>query len=397
MCLASYHAELQIVKVVQLHNTPHAKGGQAWFGAGILRPLDSLLLAVPMAFAIYLVPAWKNDPLLFLVAGSAIIPLAAWLSRATLHLSDRAGPGLGGLLNATLGNAPELILSLVALSKGLTVLVKASVTGSIIGNILLVLGISILAGGMRFSHQRFNETGTRTAATSLGLAVIALIIPTIFRMATERQRGGLPVFASQNLSLAVAIVLFATYLLWLVFSLISHKDLFAGEISGDVAANREEKSIWPIWKALTILAVSAILIAVMSEFLSGAVEPFCEKLGLTQAFVGVIIIAILGNATESTAVLVALKNKMDLSLAITIGASLQIALLIIPVLVFASYLFGQPMTLELSLPEVSALALAVCIVLFISGDGECNWLEGVQLIAVYLTIAIFFYFLPELS
>ena len=394
ICLASHSAELESVKVSQPHNMSH---GQARLGAGILRPLDSLLLAVPMAFAIYLVPAWNNDPLLFFVSGSAIIPLAAWVGRATEHLSDRAGPGLGGLLNATVGNAPELILSLVALSKGLTVLVKASVTGSIITNILLVLGISILAGGMRFPHQRFNQTGTRTAATSLGLAVIALVIPTVFRVATGGQRGGLPVFASRNLSLAVAIVLFATYLLWLLFSLITHKQLFAGEIPGDGEPNRDEKPVWPISKAVIILAVSAILIAVMSDFLSGAVEPFCESLGLTQAFVGVIIVAILGNASESTAVLVALKNKMDLCLVITIGASLQIALFVIPALVFASYIFGRPMTLELSVPEVSALALAVGIVILISGDGECNWLEGAQLLAVYVIIAIFFFFLPEFS
>jgi Ca2+:H+ antiporter len=374
---------------------PANKEYQTWIGFGMLRPLDWLLLAVPIGFVLRLVPAWKNETLLFFVAGFAIIPLAAWIGRATEHLSERAGPGIGGLLNATLGNAPELILSLVALSKGLTVVVKASITGSIIGNILLVLGTAILAGGMRFPHQRFNQTGTRIAATSLSLAVIGLIIPTIFHTATERQRGGWSSLAAQNLSVAVAVVLFATYVLWLVFSLITHRDLYDAENLGDGRPDEAKRSAWSISKAVTILGIAAILIAVMSDFLSGSVEAACKSLGLTQVFVGVIIVAIVGNASESTAVLVALRNKMDLSLGITIGATLQIALFITPVLVFASYLFGRPMTLEFSLPEVVAVALAVGIVVLISGDGECNWLEGAQLLAVYLIIAIFFFFLPE--
>src|SRR5208283_4293475 len=374
---------------------PVRKEDRGWFSFGMLRPLDWLLLGVPAAFVIQLIPAWKNETLLFFIAGIAIIPLAAWLGRATEHLSDRAGPGIGGLLNATLGNAPELILSLVALSKGLTVLVKAAITGSIIGNILLMLGTAILAGGMRFPHQRFNQTGTRTAATSLGLAAIGLIIPTIFHVATERQPGGWSSLAAQSLSVAVAVVLFATYLLWLVFSLITHKNLFAGVNLGDGGSGEENKSAWPMSTAVTILAIAAVLIAVMSEFLSSTVEAACKSLGLTEVFVGVVIVAIVGNASESSAVLVALNNKMDLSLGIAIGATLQIALFITPVLVFASYLFGHPMTLEFSLPEVVAVALAVGIVVLISGDGESNWFEGAQLLAVYLIIAIFFFFLPE--
>jgi Ca2+:H+ antiporter len=344
---------------------------------------------------IHLTGARTNETLLFFTAGTAIVPLAGWLCRATEHLSKRAGPGVGGLLNATLGNAPELILSLVALSKGLTVVVKASLTGSIIGNLLLMLGSAMLAGGMRFPHLRFNQTGARTAATSLGLAVIGLLVPTIFRMVTERQPGGRSSLAAQNLSVTVATVLFATYALWVVFSLITHKNLFAGEISGCGEPDGVNESTWPIPKAVAILTVSAILIAVMSEFVAGSVEAACKSLGLTQVFAGVIMVAVVGNASESTAVLVALKNQMDLSLGITIGASLQIALFITPVLVFASYAFGLPMTLEFPIPEVAAVALAVGIVTLISGDGECNWFEGAQLLAVYLIIATFFFFLPE--
>jgi Ca2+:H+ antiporter len=369
------------------------KGHSSRFGR--LRPLDWLLTAIPVAFLVQFIPAWKNETLLFFIAGLALIPLAAWLGRATEHLSARAGPGIGGLLNATLGNAPELILSLVALSKGLSVVVKASITGSIIGNILLVLGTAILAGGMRFPHQRFNQTGTRVAATSLTLAAIGLIIPTIFHLATERQPGDWSRQATENLSVAVAVVLFVTYVLWLVFSLKTHRDLFTGENPDDQLLNEAKTSAWPLAKAVTILAIAALLIAVMSEFLSGSVEAACKSLGLTEVFAGVIIVAAISNASESTAVMVALKNKMDLSLGIAIGSSLQIALFITPILVFASYLFGNRMTLEFSLPEVAALSLAVGIVVLISGDGECNWFEGAQLLAVYLVIAIFFFFLPN--
>jgi Ca2+:H+ antiporter len=359
-----------------------------------LQPLDSLLLAVPLAFLIHFVPGWKNETLLFFTSGTALIPLAAWLGRATEHLSARAGPGIGGLLNATLGNAPELILSLAALSKGLIVIVKASITGAILGNILLVLGTAILAGGTRYPHQRFNQTATRVGATSLTLAVIGLIIPTIFHAATARQSDDWSSRATQNLSLAVAVVLFVTYLLWLVFSLITHRDLFMGTDLGDLAIKERQKSAWAAPKALLVLALAGVFIAVMSEFLAGSAEAACQSLGLTEVFAGVIIIAVIGNASEFTAVLAALRNEMDLSLSIAVGSSLQIALFITPVLIFASYLFGLQMTLEFSLPEVAALSLAVGIVVLISGDGECNWFEGAQLLAVYLIIAVLFFFLP---
>jgi Ca2+:H+ antiporter len=370
------------------------KEGQAGLSFFRLRLLDWLLLAVPLAFFVHFVPAWKNETLLFFLSGVALIPLAAWLGRATEHLSARAGPGIGGLLNATLGNAPELILSLAALSKGLIVVVKASISGAILGNILLVLGTAILAGGTRFPHQRFNQTATRIAATSLILAVIGLIIPTIFHVATERQPGDWSSHARQDLSLAVAVVLFVTYLLWLVFSLITHRDLFMGTDLGDVAISEPKKSDWSVPKAFMVLGLAAIFIAVMSEFLAGSVEAACQALGLTEVFAGVIIVAIIGNASEFTAVVAAFKNQMDLSLSIAVGSSLQIALFITPVLLFSSYFFGLPMTLEFSLPEVAALSLAVGIVVLISGDGECNWFEGAQLLAVYLIIAVLFFFLP---
>lgn len=361
-------------------------------GGGMFQPLDWLLLAVPAAFAVRYVPGWRNDTLLFIIAGLAIIPLAGWMGRATGHLSVRSGPGIGGLLNATFGNAAELIIALMALNKGLIGVVKASITGSIICNILLVVGASMLAGGVRFEQQTFNKTASRTAATSLSLAAIALIVPTIFHISADRHPEGWSPHAERSLSLAIAVVLFVTYVLWLLFSLVTHKALFSGP---DVPAEKETAA-WSAGRAVTALAVTAVLVAFMSEFLVGSVEAARESLGLTEVFVGVIIVAIIGNAAEhSTAVMSALKNKMDLSLGIAIGSSLQIALFVTPVLIFASYLLGRPMSLEFSLPETASVALAVWIVVEISGDGECNWLEGVQLLSVYFIIGLLFFFLPE--
>ena len=381
-------------------NAANASQSNSWFKA--IQPLDFLLIAVPVALAIRWVPAWRNDTVLFFVAGLAVIPLAGWMGRATEHLGARSGPGIGGLLNATFGNAAELIIALMALSQGLVGVVKASITGSIVGNVLLVLGAAMVAGGTRFSRQTFNRTAARVSATSLVLAAIGLVIPTVFHLAADQQPGSWSPAAEQRLSLAIAIVLLATYVLSLVFSLVTHKDLYTGEGDGlqahpqAHAHHHAHADTWPVSKALIVLAVATTMVAVISELLVGSVEAAREQLGLTEVFVGVIVVAIVGNAAEhSTAVTVAFKNKMDLSLGIAIGSSVQIALFVTPVLVFASYAIGQPMNLEFSLPEIAAVLLSVWIVAEISGDGECNWLEGVQLLSVYLIIAILFYFLPE--
>lgn len=363
-------------------------------GLAAIGPLDWLFLAVPAAFAIRFVPAWNNGTILFFVSGLAIIPLARWMSRATESLGERTGYGIGGLLNATFGNAPELIIALMALSKGLISVVKASIIGSILSNLLVVLGISMLAGGMRFQHLRFNQTGLRVAATCLTLATIGLIIPTVFHLSCEHRAAPLPPEAEQYLSLAIAAVLLATYGLWLGFSLITHKELFLGQRPVEAELGEVKKPDWSLSKSILILALTTLGIAILSEFLAGSVEATCQSLGLTEVFVGVIIISIIGNAGESAAILVALKNKMDLSLSITIGSSLQIALFVTPLLVLLSCLLGHPMTLEFSLPEIAALVLAVGIVVLISGDGECNWMEGALLLAVYLIIALLFFFLP---
>lgn len=356
--------------------------------------LDFLLVAVPVAIALRYVSSWRNDTLLFIVAALAIVPLAGWMGRATEQLAAHSGSGIGGLLNATFGNAAELIIGLVALSKGLTGIVKASITGSIIGNLLLVLGASILAGGLRHPKQIFNQTAARVSATSLGLAGIALLIPTVFHVAATERSSGRTAAIEARLSVAIVLVLFLTYFLSLIFHLVTHRELFEGTAS----TGENDEPPWPLWQSITALALATALVAWLSEFLVGSIETARHALGLTEIFVGVVVIAFVGNAAEhSTAVWSAWKNKMDLSLGIATGSSLQMALFVTPVLVLASYAFGTPMNLEFSLPEIASIIFSIWIVGKISGDGESNWFEGVQLLALYLIIALLFFFLPALG
>jgi Ca2+:H+ antiporter len=372
-----------------------------------MRPrLDWLLVFVPIAIALRFVPALENPTALFIVSCLAIIPLAGWMGRATEHLAEHLGQGIGGLLNATFGNAAELIIALFALSKGLMGVVKASITGSIIGNVLLVLGLSFLSGGVKFRKQEFNRTAAGVSATALTLAAIALVIPTIFHHAAATvpvAQGGWTAEKEQGLSLAIAIVLFLTYALTLFFSLVTHRELFGGgsEVSAGEELSRMEAEMgghapWSIGKSVGVLLGATAFVALISEFLVGAVESARGSLGLTEVFVGVIVVAIIGNAAEhSSAILMALRNKMDISIGIAIGSSLQIALFVAPLLVFASYLFGTPMNFEFTVPEVVAVVVSIIIVEQISSDGESNWLEGVQLLSVYAVLAILFYFLPD--
>jgi len=314
------------------------------------------------------------------------------MGRATEVLAARMGEGAGGLLNATFGNAAELIIAVIALSKGLSGVVKASIAGSIIGNILLVLGLSILCGGTKYSEQRFNRTGARTSTISLSLAAIALIIPTVFHVTAERSPSGWSPIMEQRLSLAIAVVLFITYFCVLGFSLKTHRHFFQGTES----ELEEKDEHWSRGKAIMVLLVSTAFVALLSEFLVGTIESIRATFGITETFVGIIVVAIIGNAAEhSTAILMALKNKMDLSVGIAIGSSLQIALFVAPLLLFVSYLLGKPMNLEFSQPEVFAVVASVYILFQISGDGETNWIEGVQLLSVYVILGILFFYLPE--
>jgi Ca2+:H+ antiporter len=347
---------------------------------------------VPLAILLRFWPGGISPTALFVCSALGIIPVAGWIGRATETLAGRVGEGLGALLNATFGNAAELIIAGIALSKGLTNVVKASITGSIIGNVLLVLGLSILMGGTKYKEQRFNRTAARTSVISLSLAAIGLIIPTVFHLAADSSPGGWSALVEQKLSLAIAVVLFLTYFCMLGFSLWTHKHFFQG-----AHAHAEERARqWSRGKAVTILVISTAVVALLSEFLVGTIENVRDSVGLTEVFVGVIVVAIVGNAAEhSAAILMAMKNKMDLSVGIAIGSSLQIALFVAPVLIFLSYLFGRPMNLEFTMPEVVAVVASVYILFQISGDGETNWIEGIQLLSVYLILGILFFYLPE--
>ncbi|MEO6223529.1 MAG: calcium/proton exchanger [Vicinamibacterales bacterium] len=360
---------------------------------------DWLLIFIPVAFGFRYVPVWHNETALFIVSALAIIPIAGWMGHATEQLAHRVGEGIGGLLNASFGNAAELIIALMALRAGQIVVVKASITGSIIGNLLLVLGASIFMGGLKFKRQQFNKTAVRASCTALILAASALVIPTVFHYAAARTPTGWSPEAEQRLSLAIAVVLIATYGAMLLFSLVTHKRLFVGG-EADIGTAHDPKrhdhaEPWPIGKAVGVLLVATLAVAWMSEFLVSAVEVARHSLGVTEVFVGVIIVAIVGNAAEhSTAITMAMKNKMDLSMGIAVGSSLQIALFVAPILVFASYLFPHRLNLEFSVPEVVAVVIAAFVTDQIAGDGESNWLEGVQLLALYLIIGILFFFLP---
>ncbi len=358
-----------------------------------VRPsLDWLLVFVPAAIGLELFAPERHTPI-FLVSCLAVTPLAGWLGKATEHLAERTGEGLGGLLNATFGNAAELIIALFALRSGLTDVVKASITGSILGNLLLVAGAAILAGGVRYESQEFNVGGARIQATMLTLAAIALVMPAAFHHLAGASAAG----SERALSEEIAVVLLVTYGLMLLFSLRTHKQLFDG--AGSEAAAVEDRAAhatWTLRRSLAVLTVSAGLIGWVSEILVGSVAVAARELGMTEVFVGVIVVAMVGNAAEhSTAVMMALRNRMDLAVGIAVGSSIQIALFVAPLLVFASLLMGPaPMDLVFTPAEVIAVGLAVLIIGQIAGDGRSNWLEGVQLLAVYLILAIVFYFLP---
>ena len=354
-------------------------------------PLDMLLLFVPLTIVIDLLSP-KSHILIFIFACLAILPLAGWLGKGTEHLADRTSEGLSGLINATFGNAAELIIGFIALRKGMIDIVKASLTGSIIGNILLVMGVAYLAGGMRHKTQRFNASAARSQATMLTLAAIALILPAMFH-----HLGGDKVLSKEiDLSFDIAVVLIVTYAFSLIFSLHTHKQLFQGKSIEAVDRGGESHEPWSVGRAFAVLVVSAALIGFISEILVGSVEEAAHSLGMTNIFIGIIVVAIIGNAAEhSTAVLAAVKNRMDMSMTISVGSSIQIALFVAPVLLFASYFTGpKPMNLVFTVPEVIAIGLSVIIVEQISGDGESNWLEGVQLLSVYVILGIVFYFLP---
>jgi Ca2+:H+ antiporter len=347
---------------------------------------------IPVAVALDL--AGASAGIVFAASALGIVPTAALMGRATEELAARSGPGIGGLLNVTFGNAPELIIALFALGQGLHEVVKASIVGSIIGNILLVMGGAMLVGGIGREKQTFSRTSASVQTSMLLLAAAALLMPAIFEL-VEGQ--GLPAPGAEavnyggtveHLSLAVAIVLIATYVAGLLFSLKTHRDIFNPEYEDD------ESWGWSVRTSVIALAIAGVLVGVMSEVLVGSIGEASRSIGLSEFFIGVIVVAIVGNAAEHwVAVLVAMKNKMDLAVNVAIGSSAQVALFVAPVLVIASFFLGpHPLALVFNGFELGAILLAVLIANYVTQDGESTWFEGAQLLAVYLVFGVAFYY-----
>ena len=353
-----------------------------------------LLLFIPISVAAKVL---HLGPLVvFVTAGIAIIPLASWMGLATEEIAVVVGPTLGGLLNATFGNATELIIAFIALRAGLIEVVKASITGSIIGNLLLVMGLAMLLGGLRYKEQTFSSAVAGVNASLMNLAVIAMLLPTAMHFSS----ANIPPAQIQKLSIAVSVVLITIYGLTLLFSMKTHSYLYnvgvaENEENPGGHAGHQTLPDLKLWAGVLLIATLAV--AIESELLVGSLEVATEKLGLTPLFTGVILLPIIGNAAEhATAVTVAMKNKMDLSVSVAMGSSLQIALFVGPVLVLAGWAMGQPMNLDFKPFELVAVAVAVIIANSISSDGQSNWLEGMLLLATYAVLSLAFYYHPAI-
>lgn len=372
-----------------------------------------LLIFVPLTIVLHFMhvgEVWQ-----FASACLAIIPLAGLMGRATEHLAERAGTGIGGLLNATFGNAAELIIAIAAINAGLLEVVKASLTGSILGNLIFVLGASLLAGGLRYRTQKFNAVAAGSGVTMMSVAVMAMLVPGIYHHLHGKHLPADDLPALETMSLVLAGVMILNYVTGLVFSLRTHKEYYngppeEGDEAGEGRSGVEpylragggedsggfdgEKEHPPVWAAVTMLAVATAVIAVVSEMLVKTLDPVMHSMGWSPLFVGAIIIAVIGNAAEhSTAVLVAMRNKMDLAMQICIGSSMQIAMFVVPVLVFVSWGMGKPMTLEFTPVELLSVFGALFVVNSVANDGESNWFEGAQLISLYVVLAVAFYFM----
>ena len=357
-----------------------------------------LLIFIPISLAAeYL--EW-GSPIVFITSALAILPLAVWLSTATEEIAVVSGPSIGGLLNALFGNATELIIALVALKAGLVDIVKASITGTIISNLLLVMGLSMLLGGLRYKEQSFQPVVARVNGSTMTLAVIAVVLPAMVVYTSSGVSSGVESAAISQLSVVVAAVLIVVYGLTLLFSLKTHSylyDVSVVELEGEAhGADEPEPAHKPnLWLWLGILLAATIGVAIESEIFVGVVEEVTEGIGLTPLFTGVILLPLVGGAAEYvTAVGVAIKNNMDLSVSVAMGSSLLVALLVAPILVLVGQAIGQPMDLNFNPFEVVAIIIAVTIANLISLDGRSNWLEGTLLLATYTVLGAAFYFHP---
>ena len=354
--------------------------------------IDWLLVFIPITLV--LERGGATAPTVFFSAALAIIPIAALIVRATEQIAARTGDAVGGLLNATFGNAPELIIAAVALRAGLFDMVRASLVGAILANLLLALGLAFFLGGLRYHNEEYNPAAIRVYSSMMLLAVISLAVPAAFGRVFTSQETAL---AEGSLNLGLALILLAAYGLYLVFMLKTHPDFFKAT-EGDTEAHAEGPT-WSVPRAAGSLVVASVLAAWMSEVLVGAAEETGKALGMTDTFIGIVFLAIVGGAAESgSAIVMARKNRMDLSVGIALGSSIQIALFVAPVLVLLSYLIApQPLTLAFGRAEIGCLFLAVLLGTVVAGDGRGNWFKGVQLVTVYAIMAMLFYFMPEVA
>lgn len=358
---------------------------------------DKILLCMLVFVPISFITEWLHlhPVIVFVTSGLAIIPLAAWIANSTEEIATVVGPSLGGLLNATFGNATEMIISIVALRAGLVEVVKASITGTIVANLLLALGAAIFLGGLRFKEQSFQPKVARINASSLNLALVVLLTPTAIDFTSK----GLQPTTINNFSAVAAILLLVFYLLMLLFSMKTHRDMYelrATELDEseqvEIQSHQHETSLW---KNVAILLICTIALVFVSDVLVASLQKAITTLGFTSLFTGVILIPLFGGAVEYiTAATFAMKNKMDLAVAVAMGSSLQIAMFVAPILVLVGQFMGQPMNLDFNPFEVLAVAIAVLITNSISTDGNSNWLEGALLLITYAVLGAAFYFHP---
>ncbi|MET0621997.1 MAG: calcium/proton exchanger [Pyrinomonadaceae bacterium] len=361
---------------------------------GFLRsPMNWLLLFVPVTVALEHAGT-VAAPFIFFSAALAIVPVAALIVRATEQLATRTGDAVGGLLNATFGNAPELIISLVALRAGLLDMVRASLVGAILANLMLALGVAFLLGGLRHHEQRFNPAATRAYSTMMFVAAVSMAVPSAFSRYVAPQGV---IRQEQLLNVGIAVLLLVAYGLYVLFSLKTHRSAFASVGGGE--GHGHEGAQWSVSRAVGSLLAASAMAAWMSEILVGAAEGTGKALGMSDIFIGIVLVAVVGGAAESgSAIAMARKNKMDLSVGIALGSCIQIALFVAPMLVLASYFIApQPLELAFNRAEIGSLFIAVLIGAMVCGDGQSNWYKGVQLITVYAIIALMFYLIPALT
>ena len=351
----------------------------------IKKPIAWFLIAIPFAVAgefFHWPPIW-----IFVFSALGVIPLASYIGESTENLAHYTGPRIGGLLNATLGNAAELIITIAAIQRGLLDLVKASITGSILGNLLLVLGMSMVLGGLKNCSQNFDRKQAGNNAILLVLTVLTLLVPSLLSNSIGPETS----IKVEALSVGVAVVMIVLYILGLIYSL----KFISGPLTPDTAGADHHKPVMSPTLALSLLGASTIGVAVLSEILVDSVEPVVEVLGISEFFIGVIFIPLIGNVAEHlVAVQMASRNKMTLSVEIAVASSLQIALFVAPVLVFTSLLLGHPLNLMFNTFELLALIAGVLIAALVSADGESNWLEGAELLAMYVILGLAFFLLP---